>query len=75
MPPPIRSLAIPSHWTTVDDQMVQHSGTKPPAALKARADEPKRLAGKLAFDDTHAGGPKVEVEVDAALVEEFKAAR
>jgi hypothetical protein len=75
MPPTIRSLAIASYWTTVDDQMVQHSGTKPPAALKASADEPKRLRGKLAFDDSRAGGPKVEVELDAALVQEFEAVR
>jgi hypothetical protein len=64
-----------NYWMTVNDQMVQHSGTKPPAALKASADEPKRLAGKLAFDDTQSGGPKVDVEFDAALVKEFKAAR
>jgi hypothetical protein len=64
-----------NYWMAINDQMVQHSGTKPPAALKATADEPKRLAGKLAFDDTQSGGPKVDVEFDAALVKEFKAAR
>jgi hypothetical protein len=64
-----------NYWMTVNDQMVQYSGTKPPAALETSVDEPKRLAGKLAFDDTPADGPRVEVEFDAALVKEFKAAR
>jgi hypothetical protein len=65
-----------NYWMTINDQLVQHSGTKPPAVLKASADQPKRLAGKLTFDDTQALGPRVDVEFDAAaLVKEFKAAR
>jgi hypothetical protein len=64
-----------SYWMTVDDQLVQHSGTKPPAALETSADRPTRLAGRLAFDDTPPGGPKVEVEFDAALLKEYRAAR
>jgi len=64
-----------NYWMAINDQRVQHSGTKPPAALKASADEPKRLAGELAFDDTQAMGPRVDVEFDAVLLKEFKAAR
>ena len=64
-----------NYWMAINNQLVQHSGTKPPAALKASADEPKRLAGKLAFDGARSGGPKVEVEFDAALEKEYKAAR
>jgi len=45
------------------------------ASVRASADDPKRLAGKLSFDDSGASGPKVDVEFDAALVKEFKAAR
>ena len=56
-------------------QKVQHSGTQRPAALEASADEPTRLAGKRSFDDTPSSGPRVDVEFDAALVKEFKAAR
>ena len=59
----------------INDQKVQHSGPQRPAALKAGADEPKRLAGKLSFDDTPSSGPTVDAELDAALVKEFKAAR
>ena len=64
-----------NYWMALNDQKVQHSGTQRPAALKATADEPKRLAGKLSFDDTASSGPKVDVEFDAGLVKEFKAAR
>jgi hypothetical protein len=64
-----------NYWVALNDQKVQHSGTQRPAALKATADEPKRLAGKLGFDDTVSSGPKVDVEFDAGLVKEFKAAR
>ena len=64
-----------NYWMAINGQKIQHSGTQRPAALKTGADEPKRLAGKLSFDDTPSSGPKVDVEFDAALVKEFKAAR
>jgi hypothetical protein len=40
----------------LNDQKVQHSGTQPPASLKTSADDPKRLAGKLSFDDSGRAG-------------------
>jgi hypothetical protein len=64
-----------NYWMAISGQKVQHSGTQWPAALKTSADEPRRLAGKLGFDDTPSSGPKVDVEFDATLVKEFKAAR
>ena len=64
-----------NYWMALNDQKVQHSGTHPPASLRASADDPKRLAGKLSFDHSGASGPKVDVEFDAALVKDFKAAR
>jgi hypothetical protein len=63
-----------NYWMALNDQKVQHSGTQPPASLRASAADPKRLAGKLSVDDSGASGPKVDVEFDAALVKEFKAA-
>ena len=45
------------------------------SVVRTGADEPKRLAGKLGFDDTPSSLPKVDVELDAALVKELKAAR
>ena len=41
--------------------------------LKTTANDAKRIAGKLAFDDAGAGGPKVDIEFDAALVKELTA--
>ena len=64
-----------NYWMAISGQKVQHSGTQRPAALRTSADEPERLAGKLGFDDTASSGRKVDVEFDAPLVKEFKAAR
>jgi hypothetical protein len=62
-----------SYWMTLNDQMVQYSGTEPYAALAAKTDDPKRLVGTLKFDRTGSGGPKVDVEFDAVLVKEVSA--
>ena len=62
-----------SYWMTLNDQMVQYSGTEPYASLAAKTDDPKRLAGTLRFYKTGAGGPKVDVEFDAVLVKEVTA--
>jgi len=64
-----------NYWMAINGPKVQHSGTQRPAALRTSADEPKRLAGKLGFDDTPSSGPKVDVEFDTTLVRELKAAR
>jgi hypothetical protein len=43
-----------------------------PEAFVARVDNAGRLAGKLAFDDFAAGGPKVDIEFDLTVFKEFK---
>ena len=63
-----------NYWMAIRDQMVQHSDTAKPEVLKATADTPERLAGKLTLDGTASGGPKVDVEFDAPLVKQFDAA-
>lgn len=55
------------YWVTLNNQRIQHSGVEDRAALKARIDTSKQLAGTLRFDRVKAGGPKVDVEFDAAL--------
>ncbi len=62
-------------WMVMNGGLVQHSGTEETAALKLTADEAKRLAGKLSFDKTTSGGPKVDADFDAALLKEFTQAR
>lgn len=59
-----------SFWMVMNDQKVQYSGTEPIGALVLTTDNAKRLAGKLAFDKTAAGGPKVDLSFDATLVKE-----
>lgn len=46
-----------------------------PTVLKAGVDDATRIAGKLSFDDTSAGGPKVEADFDATILEAFTVAR
>jgi len=62
-----------NYWMVLNDQKIQYSGTLKPEVLKTTASDGKRIAGKLAFDDAGAGGPKVDVEFDAALVKELAA--
>jgi hypothetical protein len=59
------------YWMVLNDQRVQHSGPADLAALKLTTDTPTRVAGKLTFDATKGGGPKVDVTFDAVLLKEF----
>ncbi|HYN10979.1 MAG TPA: hypothetical protein VES67_26590 [Vicinamibacterales bacterium] len=60
-----------NYWLTLNDQLVQFSGTLEPRMFVSKEDSPKRIAGKLTFDGTPASGPKVDVEFDAPLVKEI----
>ena len=62
-----------NYWMVLNDQKIQYSGTLKPEVLKTTASDAKRMAGKLSFDDAAAGGPKVNVEFDAAMVKELTA--
>lgn len=58
-----------NYWVSLNDQRLQYSGTVPPAALTLTTDTPTRLAGKLAFDDTAADGPKADITFDMPLLQ------
>jgi hypothetical protein len=62
-----------NYWMVLNGQKIQYSGTLKPEVLKATANDAKRIAGKLTFDDAGAGGPKVDVEFDATLSKEVTA--
>jgi len=62
-----------NYWVVLNDQKIQYSGTLKPEVLKTTASDAKRMAGKLSFDDAAAGGPKVDVDFDAALIKEVAA--
>jgi hypothetical protein len=64
-----------NYWIVMNGQRVQYSGTARPDAFAAAANEPGHLAGRLAIDDTGAGGPKIDAQFDVALIREFRAAR
>jgi hypothetical protein len=59
-----------NYWFVGNNQLVQYSGTAEPASLKLTADTPQRLAGTWDFDESAAGGPRVQIEFDAPLVKE-----
>ncbi len=64
-----------NYWVVFNGQMVQYSGTIDPSTMVASMDKPDYLKGKLAFDDTSAGGAKVSVDFDAPLAKTFTKAR
>ena len=64
-----------NYWIAMNGQKVQYSGTAMPDAFSAKGNDAGRLAGRLAIDDTAAGGPKLTADVDVPLLKDFKAAR
>jgi hypothetical protein len=64
-----------NYWIVLNGQRIQYSGTAKPETLKATANTPERVAGKLTIDDSKAGGGKIEIDFDTPLTAELKAAR
>ncbi len=64
-----------NYWIALDGQKVQYSGTAVPESFASRANDARRIAGRLSIDDTAAGGPKIAIEFDAPLVRAFDRAR
>lgn len=64
-----------NYWVSLKGQRLQYSGTAEPTTLQTTVDEPGHLVGRFVVDATAAGGPKIDVQFDAALLKEFQAAR
>jgi hypothetical protein len=64
-----------NYWTVMDGQKVQYSGTARTEAFSLRSNDPGRLAGSLAIDDTAAGGAELDAGFDLTVLKEFKVAR
>lgn len=64
-----------NYWTVSEGQKVQYSGTAEVGAFVARANDARHLAGRLAIDDTAAGGPRLDAEFDVTVLKEFAVAR
>jgi len=60
-----------NYWFAGNDQRVQYSGTTRRDALVLTTDSPQRVAGKLAIDDSAAGGVKASLSFDAALSKQY----
>ena len=57
-----------NYWLAIAGQKVQYSGTADPAVFEAKENAARRLAGKIAIDDSTAGGPTIAATFDAPLV-------
>ena len=64
-----------NYWVVLKGQRIQYSGTAKLETFKATANTPARVAGKLAIDDTKAGGGKIDIDFDVPQLAELKAAR
>lgn len=64
-----------NYWIAMNGQKVQYSGTARPEVFAAQADDPAHLAGKLAIDDTSAGGPRLDARFDVTRLKQFEVAR
>jgi len=60
-----------NYWIALDGQRIQYSGTAVPESFAATSSDRRRMAGRLAIDDSSAGGPAIDVELDAPLVRTF----
>ena len=65
----------PTFWMNLNKGTVQNSGMADPKGLTLTTDTATQLAGKISFDATKSGGPKVDAEFDAPLLKEFTRAR
>lgn len=63
------------YWISLNNQLVQYSGTAQNEFLTLTSDSPDHLAGTLKFDQSASGGPVVDVTFDAKLVKTFAKAR
>jgi hypothetical protein len=60
-----------NYWFVANGQRVQYSGTAEPSSLKLSSDTDQRVAGAWLLDARAVGGPRVQIEFDAALLKVF----
>jgi hypothetical protein len=63
------------YWISLNNQLVQYSGTAQNEFLTLTTDSPEHLAGTLKFDQSASGGPVVDITFDAKLSRTFAKAR
>jgi len=63
------------YWISLNNQLVQYSGTAQNEFLTLTADTNDHLAGTLKFDQSASGGPVVDITFDTKLLKTFAKAR
>jgi hypothetical protein len=65
------TMPFVGYWMAIVDQSMQVSAPLDAKLFVTTTNTPQRVAGKVSFDQTGSGGPKVEVSFDAALTKSF----
>lgn len=65
------TMPFVGYWMAIADQSMQVSSPLDMRLFATTVDTPQRVAGKVSFDETGSGGPKVEVSFDATLTKSF----
>ncbi|GGM94579.1 hypothetical protein GCM10010967_29860 [Dyadobacter beijingensis] len=63
------------YWISLNNQLVQYSGTAQNEFLSLTTDTPEHLTGTLKFDQSASGGPVVDIAFDTKLSKTFTKAR
>jgi hypothetical protein len=65
------TMPFVGYWMAIADQSMQVSAPLDAKLFATTVDTPQRVAGKVSFDQTGSGGPKVEVSFDATVTKSF----
>lgn len=61
-----------NYWMVLNNGLVQYSGTIPPENLVLTVNSPTQLTGTFKQDNSDAGGPKIDVTFEVALLKKFE---
>jgi hypothetical protein len=65
------TMPFVGYWMAIADQSMQVSAPLDAKLFASTVDTPQRVTGKVSFDQTASGGPKVEVSFDATVTKSF----
>jgi hypothetical protein len=65
------TMPFVGYWMAIADQSMQVSAPLDAKLFVTTVNTPQRVAGKVSFDQTGSGGPKVEVSFDATVTKSF----
>lgn len=65
------TMPFVGYWMAIADQSTQVSAPLDAKLFATTTNTPQRVAGKVSFDESASGGPKVEASFDAPLTKSF----